>query len=671
MSQACCRDINGLRLDPDHNRKDGHLKEALSSEPSLPAAIDHLLSVELIKDVESRGAWPDEVMPEEEDVKVPDMIKQDLKNASAPTARSIGGPVAASSSARAGLTLSAPGPTLSAPGPTLSASNSTSSRKSRSKRSQITVPLVDTLQRSSPLPSPAPSRGQSPSRGAGSRPPKQLARPSDNAWGTMASLAAHLSDLLPHPAAHFISYLHSPRYFSPYSAVRASLSDLPASPTIEPDVRSQQVLEEMYGIVLGEATLQTQADLELCTRVAGGDVATVMDLMDLMAEISMWGGDDDLEKYDQYSVPTSPVPSAQARLLASPRTTASPSLPTSPLMPPPPGLASHDDDHPPSDRQSAKEKFTARATKTPILANGTTEPFHAELLMRPTSNAQTKVVIPDRIIPGAKAGVSSTANPTAHDNFGATSSFAPLMGRSKSQPGRGRQVHPLNWRQVNHEHERQRRSGQLHPYASHIPSYARGALPHDATPGSLFTSSTSEGGLTVEECLRRAQAERDKRETSVRLAGRHYKASSKAATRGSVAGSYAIRARESADAARQWELKAARMVVMSRLEKTGHTIDLHNLTIMEAKEVVLEAAERWWEREKVRSFAGLADASAQRSKTFVPNRGLTVITGVGRHSAGKTGVLGPAVANTLQEHGWRIERGERTRGYITVHGRIA
>lgn len=110
---------------------------------------------------------------------------------------------------------------------------------------------------------------------------------------------------------------------------------------------------------------------------------------------------------------------------------------------------------------------------------------------------------------------------------------------------------------------------------------------------------------------------------------------------------------------------------MSRLEQTGHTIDLHNLTIMEAKQVVLEAAERWWEKEKSKFFFGVSGdgSSMQKGKTFVPGKSLTVITGVGRHSAGKTGVLGPAVANALEEHGWKVDRGEKTRGYVTVHGR--
>lgn len=625
------------------------MQDALSTEPSLPAAIDHLLSVELIKDVEERGEWPeDQINVEGQAVQVAPPI-----NMARPIAQSLAIPSPSSSSSASASSSSTPGPTVAG-------------RKGRSKRKQqITVPLVDTLKRSAPS-SPAPtssrSRTQSPAR-------KPVSRPADNAWGTMASLASHLSDLLSHPSSHFVSYLHSPKYFSPYSAVRASLVDLPSTPQsaqAPADERSRQVLEEMYGVALGEATLQTQADLEVCTRVAGGDVATVMDLMDLLAEISLWGGDDDLGKYDQYSSPVPSSPRLPPGKSPGSRSIDLPAPPTQNGGAPPPS-ATHT-----ADRQSAKERFTARSKAPAVLANGTLEPFKTELMMRPGSDARTKVVIPDRLIPGAKAGSTSTANPTAHDDFGITSSgfaSATAMGRSQSNPGR--QVHRKNWRHVNHEHERQKRIGQLHPYATHIPSYARGALPHDSTPGALHAASAAGAEMTVEECLRRAQAEREKRESSVRLAGQHFRgASTSGATRGSVAGSYAMRAREQADLARQWELKAARLVVMRRLEQTGHTIDLHHLTVLEAKAVVLEAAERWWEREKLK-FAGFAPEgiNTQRPKTITPGRNLTVITGVGRHSAGKTGVLGPAVANTLEEHGWKVERGERSRGYLAVTGR--
>lgn len=582
------------------------IKEALAVEPSLPAAIDHLLSLELIKDVETRGEWPDEVITDEGKIQpVEEELQPPFQYA-------------------------------------LSRVQSHPPRKSKTKqRKNITVPLVDTLKRSSP----APSRSQSPSR-SNKAPP----RAGDNAWGTMASLAAHLSDLLSPSASYFLSYLHSAKYFSPYSAVRASLTAIPGTAAVEQDTRSRQVLEEMYGLSLGEGSLQTQSDLTLCAKVAGGDVATVMDLMDLLGEISQWQGDDDLDRYDQYS----------RSVTSSPVTPAATLLPTTPLV------ETTDEDEPASStRKTRNPNLMKRRPKAEVPDPSKSDMYRTEFMMRP--GTKTTNLLKDRFIPGATAALSSTANPTAHDNFGETSSFSQPMGRSKSHPGK--QVHPKNWRHVNHVQERQRRNGQLHPYAANIPSYARGALPHDATPGALYTSTQS-GELTVEECLRRAQAEREKRESSVRLAGKHFGISGSRATNGSVTGAYAMRARESADAARVWELKAARMIVMTRLKQTGHTIDLHNLTVQEAQVVVLEAAEWWWEKEKAR-FHGFADGVNRKAKSFVPSRSLTVITGVGRHSAGQTGVLGPAVANTLEANGWRIERGERTRGYVSVTARGA
>lgn len=113
------------------------------------------------------------------------------------------------------------------------------------------------------------------------------------------------------------------------------------------------------------------------------------------------------------------------------------------------------------------------------------------------------------------------------------------------------------------------------------------------------------------------------------------------------------------------------MLVNSQLDKNGHTIDLHHLTVHEAKTVVLEAVEKWYDGQQKAGFGGVpASAGAmQKAKTFTPVRGMTVVTGVGRHSAGQTGVLGPAVANVLEENGWRVERGESGRGYLVVKGR--
>jgi len=172
----------------------------------------------------------------------------------------------------------------------------------------------------------------------------------------------------------------------------------------------------------------------------------------------------------------------------------------------------------------------------------------------------------------------------------------------------------------------------------------------------------------MEECLRRAAAEREKRESSIRLAGQHFRLAGGKSNAGSVAGTYALRARESADNAREWELKAARLMIQNQLARSGHTIDLHHLTVNEAKTVALEAVEKWWEGQKA-SFGGFAAGATEKQRTPLPSSGMTIVTGVGKHSAGKTGVLGPAVANALEESGWRVQRGENGRGYLVVKGR--
>ena len=44
-----------------------------------------------------------------------------------------------------------------------------------------------------------------------------------------------------------------------------------------------------------------------------------------------------------------------------------------------------------------------------------------------------------------------------------------------------------------------------------------------------------------------------------------------------------------------------------------------------------------------------------------------IVTGVGRHSAGGRGRLGPAVGGMLVREGWRVEVGE---GVLVVRGRV-
>jgi len=73
------------------------------------------------------------------------------------------------------------------------------------------------------------------------------------------------------------------------------------------------------------------------------------------------------------------------------------------------------------------------------------------------------------------------------------------------------------------------------------------------------------------------------------------------------------------------------------------------LTVHEAEILSLEVARDWFVYGEVRP--------------------LRIVTGVGRHSAGGKGVLGPAVGNALEREGWKVDRGESGRGYLVVRGK--
>lgn len=571
------------------------------SESGVPAAIDHLLSVELIRDVEREGRWPGESDQDTDD---------DEPEPSHPT--------------RVELVKTLADPSLTTAPPEL--------RRSRSKKKNKpkAVPLVDTLQRRSNPPSRPSSRqssrASSPIRGG----------PSSNAWGTVSSLAGYLSELIPpQPTTYFLAYLHSPKYHSAYSAVRAALASV--APAIAhlagADSPARGILEDVYGVSLATDPA-AKADLELCFKAVGEDVAVVMDLMDLLGEISEWPGDDDLEVAGR----------GMGRSASLPRSAPSSPRPAPRKIPRREVETSSGDEGP----------HEAIVVPKPVRAAPNTE----RLTTRPLPMAD--LIPSDRIIPGAKAPPSAFSSPTAYDTFGLPSNFASGAKRSKSKD---RQVHPQNWRNV--DHTRMRREKILHPLARSIPSYARGITPHDDTPNSLYHPTNP----SINDCLSRAAAERQKREDAVRAAGRSYRLPGGKSLNGAVAGAYALQAREATERAREWELQAARMVVARQMDSSGYTIDLHHMTVHEAVTVALESAAKWYDRQKRLYDESVKVESRARGIAFVPPKGLTVVVGVGRHSAGKVGVIGPAVGNALEASGWRVDRGEGGRGYMVVRGR--
>ena len=114
---------------------------------------------------------------------------------------------------------------------------------------------------------------------------------------------------------------------------------------------------------------------------------------------------------------------------------------------------------------------------------------------------------------------------------------------------------------------------------------------------------------------------------------------------------YTERARESAQRAQAANSEAARRVVAER--RTADCIDLHGLTVSDGVSVAVGEVRLWYE--------GLGEYRAREAR-----KGFTVVTGVGKHSAGGVSRMRQGVCAALVNAGWKVEVGT---GKFVVTGR--
>lgn len=493
-------------------------------------------------------------------------------------------------------------------------SNSDSSKSSKpvrkpKKAATVTIPLVDTLQRRA-----TPKSGTS----SGTSTPRTSGVPSSDAWSAFASLAAYLSEVIPRAQpSFFTSYLHSPDYLHAHDSVLAALSNLATSARVDalPD-DAIAIVEDIYGVSLND---EDSHQLELCLRATDGDVGAVMDLMDLLEELTWW--------------PDYEASRAMERDPFETLANLEKALPS---------------------RVPLKSKATA------VSQVETTRVISGNRLQRPKSEEPKKR---ERIVPGSKPPPAALEPPaaiaaTVSGTYKSLNGLMPRAERWSKVPSPGDTPKgTIPWRTVATTRRRPTRAS--HPLAANIPAYARGMLPHDRRPGALagLQDVTPASENSVAHCYAQSNAEWRRREEAIRAAGRHFKAGARKDTSAAVAGHYAAQARAATLSAREWELRGARVVIDAQLERTGHTVDLHYATVDQAVTLALETAQRWW---------ATADAQRANAAPGTGPRPLVIVTGKGRHSAGQRGVLGPAVYKALADAGWRTERQE---GYVVVKGR--
>ncbi|PSN75198.1 hypothetical protein BS50DRAFT_34313 [Corynespora cassiicola Philippines] len=87
-------------------------------------------------------------------------------------------------------------------------------------------------------------------------------------------------------------------------------------------------------------------------------------------------------------------------------------------------------------------------------------------------------------------------------------------------------------------------------------------------------------------------------------------------------------------------------------------LDLHGVSVASATRIAKEKTRSWWN--------GLGEERIPGGGRRGAGGGYRIVTGLGRHSEGGKGKIGPAVVRTLVKEGWKIEVGS---GELVVMGR--
>ncbi|KAI9640738.1 hypothetical protein NHQ30_011047 [Ciborinia camelliae] len=146
------------------------------------------------------------------------------------------------------------------------------------------------------------------------------------------------------------------------------------------------------------------------------------------------------------------------------------------------------------------------------------------------------------------------------------------------------------------------------------------------------------------------------RNTAFEKASVAYKKSRSDPLMGGAAAYYSQQGRDANIRVKDVESAAADELVRSQCWKGG--VDLHGVGVRDAVRIAREKVTTWWVAEEhSRVSGGYVRAGA--------GEGYKIVTGVGIHSEGGKGKLGPAVARMLIKEGWKVQVG---RGSLLVTG---
>lgn len=141
------------------------------------------------------------------------------------------------------------------------------------------------------------------------------------------------------------------------------------------------------------------------------------------------------------------------------------------------------------------------------------------------------------------------------------------------------------------------------------------------------------------------------RQTAFNQASAAYRKSKSDPLMGAAAGYYSSLGRDHDAIAKKYSAAAADALVDS--QSTRLDLDLHGVSVKDAVRIARERVTAWWV-----ALKGTEPGLGSKG-------GFRIVTGMGKHSEGGRGKLGPAVGKMLVREGWKVEIGE---GVLVVRG---
>ncbi|KOS22699.1 Smr domain-containing protein [Escovopsis weberi] len=152
--------------------------------------------------------------------------------------------------------------------------------------------------------------------------------------------------------------------------------------------------------------------------------------------------------------------------------------------------------------------------------------------------------------------------------------------------------------------------------------------------------SSSKGFENYTQALQRSEACNQSRRDAISSAASLYRKGASNPLYRQAASVYAERASEQAGYAQEAMSTAADLFVQG--QSTDDSIDLHGVSVQDGVRIARQKACYWWETRG--KFKG------ERRETHT----LTIITGLGRHSASGVSQLRQSVAKALKQDGWKV-----------------